>query len=262
MNKLLCITIILTFFSVQNTALFAQPGKEGTYIKITYLNVVPDATGSVLEEAGNSWGRHQQKRVDDGDILRWHFYKVPYSGDRQKSYNFVSLESATDLNALQATSRPSALEYRKKLKETSCLKYTVHSEIWKIESVVHDGLQQIPSRYMNVNYMRAASGRLNEYLELETDIARPLHTHQMENERMDGWAFHRLVFPTGVSAPFNFITADFYSNLQQIEMGITRQVIGEVHPDMDVDEFESFADAIRERVHSDLWELLEYAIAE
>lgn len=79
---------------------------------------------------------------------------------------------------------------------------------------------------------------------------------------MDGWAFHRLVFPTGTATPYNFITADFYNSLEQIEMGITRWIIEEVHPDMDVDEFEEFADAIRERVFSDLWELLEYAIAE
>ncbi len=256
MKNILAILVLLIGCSVMN----AQSITVDTYIKITYLNVEPAAIGPFLESVESNWKQMQASRVDAREIQRWHLYRVPYSGDRHMSYNFVSVEMAENLNALQSEDRKSTREYRNALRKAKPLTYVVHTEIWKTMAVVHNEGKHLPSRYMNVNYMSASSDKLDEYLHLETEIASQLHAHQMKNGRMDGWAFHRLVFPTGVSSPFNFITADFYSNLEQIEMGITRQVIEEVHPDMNVDEFEYFADSIRERVHSDLWELLEYAL--
>ncbi len=258
MKNILSIFIMFIGFNTLN----AQSMTEDAWLKVVYMQVEPAEIDAFLASVDTGFKRILTDRVNSGEIERWHFYRVSYSGDRDKSYNFVSVEMASSLNALQSEDRMSTREYRKTLEKLTTKKYVVHTEIWNTQAVVNDGVGERPSRFMNVNYMSAATDRIDDYLNLEMEIAAPLHTHQTENERMDGWEFHRLVFPTGVTSPFNFITTDFYSNIEQIEMGITRQVMEEVHPDMDVDEFEDFADSIRQRMHSDLWELLEYAFPE
>ena len=253
-------TIFLLF--ITSYSLQAQSMSEDTWLKVEYMQVEPADMNGFLASVEYGYKQVQKQRVKSGEIQRWHFYRVPYSGDKSKSYNFVSVIMASSLNDLQTENQLNTSEYRTALGKKKPSKHVVHTEIWNTESIVNDGVQHTPSRYKNVNYMNATTGRLDDYLNLETEIANPLHTHQMDNGRMDGWEFHRLVFPTGVETPFNFITTDFYSDLEQIEMGITRDIIREVHPQMDVDEFDEFADAIRERNYSDLWELLDYAIPE
>jgi hypothetical protein len=181
------------------------------------------------------------------------------SSNPGQQYNFISVEVSSDLHSLQDNIRPDSQQYFKFINDNPLKKHTVHSEIWGTRADVYDVTAQPPSRYKNTNFMSAEPGSLQQYLELEIDIAMPIHQNQTENNRMDGWNFYQLIFPTGTTVAYNFVTADYYNSLEQIEMGITREVIEAVHPDMDVDEFEDFADSIRERKWSDLWELLEYA---
>jgi hypothetical protein len=238
-------------------SLYSQSGTE-TYLKINYIQLEADEIPAVLEGL-EEWKRQNQQQVENNELTAWRFYRVVFSSNRDQTYNFISAKISPNLASLQAETRPDSNQFLEMLNQYPAQKHIVHSEIWTTQAKVYQNEAEPPSRYKNTNFMRAEPDRLDDYLELEVDIAKPLHQNQADNNRMEGWNFYQLTFPTGTSVAYNFITADYYSSLEQIEMGITREVIKEVHPDMDVDEFEDFADSIRERVWSDLWELLEYA---
>jgi len=245
---------IVTVFILCYQDLSAQ-ADSGAYLKITYLN---SDSGMPIIQHMDIIKETQKKRVEEGEIDTWRFYQVLYSSNASHRYRFVTVEISGHLNGLQSLPFGSAGTAEERGLENVIASAKVHSEIWNTRANVYRESLDSPSRYKNANFMRATPGRLEEYLDLEINIAAPLHQNQANNGRMDGWNFNRLVFPTGTSVAYNFITADFYSELEQIEMGITRDLIEKVHPDMDVNEFEDFADSIRERVWSDLWELLEY----
>jgi len=250
------ISAILLVFSLINSSLNAQSA-SGEFLNVTYLNVERGGVPGFLEDV-EEWKESYQQVIDNSDLTAWRLYRVPYSSNGSIWYNFVSVEIAPNLNALQSADRNNVTTLQQEIDHQMKLSFAVHSEIWKTEEDVF-GESSSPSRYVNANFMYAVPETMGDYLELEIDIAAPLHQHQTERNRMDGWNFNRLVFPTGTTVDYNFVTADHYSNLEQIEMGITREVIMNVHPDMDVSEFEDFADSIRERVWSDLWELIEFA---
>ncbi|MCC5904844.1 MAG: hypothetical protein JJU13_01435 [Balneolaceae bacterium] len=239
------------------SAMYAQTDRE-TWVKVSYIQLEADKISSFLEKV-DDWQAIEQQYVDNGNIDAWRLYRVNYSSNHDQTYNFVSVRISGDLSSLQTTTRPNSGDLLQLLDRNPAKKYTAHSEIWSTQARVYHETADPPSRYKNTNFMRAEPASLEEYLELEVDIAKPLHQNQTDNNRMDGWNFYQLTFPTGTSVAYNFITADYYNSLDQIDMGITREVIEEVHPEMDVDEFEDFADSIRERAWSDLWELLEYA---
>lgn len=228
----------------------------GQFQKVTYFQVTKDGLDNFLEGVPD-WKASHRNKINSGERLAWRIYRVPMSSSGSAWYNFVTVEIASNLNALQSVERNTLSSLRNERDHRVKLSYAVHSEIWQTEAEVY-GEGTRPSRYLNANFMYAFPENLSEYLELETDIAKPLHQNQTDNNRMNGWNFNRLVFPTGTTVAYNFITTDFYSSLEQIEMGITREVIMNVHPNMNVDEFEEFADSIRERVWSDLWELIDH----
>jgi hypothetical protein len=249
-QTILALLVMIGFAAVSSVSAQTSPDQV---VRVTYLQVEKDDLESFSEQA-DAWKSHFEDRIEEGDLTEWRLYHVPFSSSGMW-YNAVAVEIGDDLSAVEPSSgnRFEAGDDDSVMK----LSYAVHSEIWRTEAEVW-GTGDSPARYMNVNFMFAVPDRLDEYFELEIDIAMPLHQNQVDNERMLGWNFYRLVFPTGTSVAYNFMTADFYDSLEQIEMGITREVIEEVHPEMDVDEFEDFADSIRERVWSDLWELAAY----
>lgn len=236
-------------------SLYAQ-SHTGDYLKVTYFQVEKDGLAEFLDGV-DTWMDVHQSKINADERTAWRLYRVPFSSSGSVWYNFVTIETASNLNSMQTSDRNDRTSLKDEKDHQVKLAYAVHSEIWKTEADVFNDNTQ-PSRYLNANFMYAFPQTLQDYLHLETDIAMPLHQNQTDNERMDGWNFYRLVFPTGTAVAYNFITADHYSSIEQIEMGITREVIREVHPDMDVGEFETFADSIRERVWSDLWELVEF----
>ena len=249
------ITVFLLSFVFITSSLYAQ-SNTGEYLKVNYFHVDKAGMSDFLDGV-SEWKSFHKQKISESDRDAWRLYRVPFSSG-STWYNFVSIEIAQNLNALQSTDRISVATLQEEKDHQVKSSFAVHSEIWKTEAEVF-GDPSSPSRYVNANFMYAVPETIGDYLELEIDIAEPLHRHQVEQGRMDGWTFNRLVFPTGTTVAYNFITADHYRNIEQIEMGITREIIMSAHPDMDVNEFEDFADSIRERVWSDLWELIEFA---
>ncbi len=255
MNRIPFSLFFTLIFLVIGHSVFAQ-SDQNHYQKVTYYHVDRESLDTFFDKV-NEWKETHNTQITNSDRVAWRLYRVPFSSNASAWYNFVTIEISESLNSLQSPDRSTTSTLRDNKNQRMKLLYAVHSEIWETEAEVYTTVDS-PSRYLNANYMFALPHRMNEYLELETDIAQPLHQHQADNNRMDGWNLNRLIFPTGTTVDYNFITTDFYSSLEQIEMGITREVIMSVHPEMDVDEFEDYADSIRERVWSDLWELIEY----
>jgi len=234
-----------------HTAIFAQTEPEH-YVRITYYDT---ETGELILSNSDQITAKYQDRVDQDIIVSWRMYHVLFSSNAARRYRFVTVETAKSLNDFESESNL-AETVRSKItgKRTPIAK--VHSEIWGARGKVVGLKAEPPARYKNTNFMTVQPGRLDDYHRLESQIAAPLHQHLADSGKMEGWNFYRLIFPTGSAVQYNFITADYYSKLEQIEFGITPEVMAEIHPELDQQEFEEFADTIRERVWSDLWELV------
>lgn len=249
LSSLVLITLILS------TNTLSAQSEPDQYLKISYHHFQDEAVMMIqlgLEQLKDS----QQQRIDNGYINSWRLYEVLYSSNATHRYNYVIVEISDELN-----DEP-AIELKEGFPElqiaiAALIKSTrVHSEIWGTRGKVYRDDSDEPSLYKNANFMTVQSDRFDDYFNLETDIAAPAHQYMTDHGYMNGWNFHQLIFPTGSAVKYNFITADFYSKLKQIEHGITPDIMMEVHPGFDMDEFEEYADTIRERVWSDLWKLI------
>jgi hypothetical protein len=240
------IGLMFAFLMLMPTIGVVAQTTDLVYQRVTYLQVQAADIESFLASVSQMPVREQ---VD------WRLYQVPFSSNSVRRYNYVLLEIAAEFRFLQSEERLTTDVIRRNRQP---LAWSVHSEIWRTRATVYGAAMEYPSRYVNANFMRVTGGRTDDYVRLETDIAKGLHQDQVDNARMNGWNFYQLVFPTGRQVLYQFVTTDYYSSIEQNEHNITREIIQRVHPDMDVDEFDAYADGIRERVFSDLWELIDY----
>lgn len=249
------IILFISIFFLTFSSLYAQ-SEPDQYLKVTYFQFQDNGIvvfNQLLDEMKNS----QQSRVDNGEIDSWRFYEVLFSSNNAYRYNFVVVEIADDLNDLQTELTFDENSLPGLAINSLLFSYKVHSEIWGTRGKVYSNQNTAPSLYKNVNFMAVQSDRIDDYHTLEIDIAGPAQQYMTDVGLMDGWNFHRLIFPTGSVVEYNYITSDFYSSLDQIENGIDATIMSEVHPELNMSEFEDHADTIRERVWSDLWKLIE-----
>ena len=249
------IFLIISISLYFSTTLHAQ-SEPDQYLKITYYQFQDDGitvANQLLDEMKSS----QMSRVESEEIDAWRFYKVLFSSNATHRYNFVIVEIADDLISLQSEHTIEEGSLSGFAINRLLFSSKVHAEIWGTRGKVYSDQRVAPSLYKNVNFMAVQSDRIDDYHNLEIDVAGPAQQYMSDMELMDGWNFHRLIFPTGSAVAYNFITSDFYSSLDQIENGIDANIMSEVHPDLNMSEFEDYADTIRERVWSDLWLLVE-----
>jgi hypothetical protein len=98
-----------------------------------------------------------------------------------------------------------------------------------------------------------------QYLALENDIAKPLHIERVKTGMMHNWRTYSIMQPGGINYSYNFVTADYYDNLANIEFGFTNEIMKSVMPNAN---FTETMDAIintRDIVNNELWKLLYYA---
>lgn len=245
------ISILFLLSLLAYTTAFAQ-SEPDHYLKISYFDA--ESGDLILQNSEQIKAKYQQ-RVDQEMIVSWRMYHVLFSSNATYRYRFVTVETVESLNDMETESNL-ADGFASEMESSQMPLMKVHSEIWGARGkVVGRGTEQ-PSRYKNANFMTVQPDRLDDYYDLESQIAAPLHQYQADAGKMDGWNFYRLIFPTGSAVQYNFITADYYSRLEQIEFGFSPEVMADIHPELDQEEFEEFADTIRERVWSDLWELV------
>lgn len=249
------ILLILSLFLLITINLRAQ-SEPDQYLKVTYYQLQDDGLTAVNQMLSQMKGTNTN-RVENGDIESWRFYKVLFSSNATHRYNFAVVEIADHLIHLQSNESLNDESLSEFMINRVLLSSKVHAEIWSTRGRVYSDKITSPSLYKNVNFMRVQGDRFDDYFNLEKDIAGPAQQYMTDLELMDGWNFHRLIFPTGSAVAYNFITTDFYSSLDQIENGIDANIMSEVHPELNMNEFEDYADTIRERVWSDLWILIE-----
>lgn len=249
------IILLISFFLLITINLHAQ-SEPDQYLKVTYYQFQDDGL-AVVNQLLDQMKASNTSRVESGEIESWRFYKVLYSSNATHRYNFAVVEIADDLNGLETTVKLGESSLQEFVINRLLFASKVHAEIWGTRGKVYSDQLTAPSLYKNVNFMAVQGDRFDDYFRLEIDIAGPAQQHMTDVGLMDGWNFHRLIFPTGSAVAYNFITSDFYSSLDQIENGIDANIMSEVHPDLNMSEFEDYADTIRERVWSDLWILVE-----
>jgi hypothetical protein len=118
--------------------------------------------------------------------------------------------------------------------------------------------------YVQLDYMKVKPGEGGQYVQLEREIWKPIHSYRLDSGTMAGWSLWGLVMPGGSAVNYNYKTVDYYHSLGDLAEPLTLEIISNVHPDLTGDELDAFFERTinaRSVYRSVLLQLIDYATA-
>ena len=123
--------------------------------------------------------------------------------------------------------------------------------------ILSSGLDQIKaqsptSTYAQSDYMKVDPLKIDEYVEIEKTLWKPLHAQRIQDGNIVGWYLFS-VWSTGTSSEYNFVTITIYEGFAKMENPISENLIKRVHPKMEPAELLKQTETTRNLVKSDYW---------
>lgn len=243
------------------TSVAAAQSHQGAYMQIEYVKVPADQIQSFNKQVESTFKPIQENRLQNNHIVQWGLYKVAYPGNQESPYNYVIITISESLSGFEDI--PGQLSDGFSRKEKHLQNYQKHlnpnhTELWGVRNSVISEEGSNPTRYLRMNYMDVVLGHEYEYQMFEDEVAKPLHIDRMERNQMRGWELYELILPGGTDYGYNFSTADYYDQLENIEFGFNEELIRQNHPDTNLNDFFDNMYRTRDLVRIELWELVDY----
>jgi|AntRauTorcE11897_2_1112592.scaffolds.fasta_scaffold00075_16 hypothetical protein len=260
MKKIITLTCLLTLLSI---GFCYSQTQENAYLNVDYLKVEAENYAEFEEMIQSKWKQLYESEIDEEKMIAWYFYRVAYPGGQSGDYNYVIITTFEELNSVVEANDGMRKTLAQMSEEVTMEKLDLarhqFSELWQTEAGIMNTSGQKPGLYTVMNYMMVNPGKEAEYITLENDMARPLHEARIEKGEMYSWRTYSLLKPGGSNYQYNFVTADYFEELNHIEYGFTNEIIRSVMPGTDINMMFEAIYATREIVRSELWQLIDYS---
>lgn len=261
MKKLILILFLISFSLPSLTT--AQEQLDN-YKKFDYISVDQSQIGAFLKFANTNLKDAFQKLADSNHIKRWELYRIQYPGGKKSGYSFLSIVTGTDLDTLQSAfssmELPGFLPEAINIKGAKILEicHLVKSELWNVEnSISNNESDGMPSKYVTLDYMNVSAGKSPDYLMLEDEIAKPIHSERINQGNMASWQVYSLILPNGTGYGYNYSTFNAFDKLSDVEFGFTSEIINQTMGEKaNITELFNTIYETRDRVKVELWKLV------
>lgn len=256
--------IVLPFLSI-NKALIAQTNKPTVYVAVNYVKTTPGKSG-VYDKLLNTYSKSiNEEYFKSGKILGWYTNDVLLPTGSSAPYDKTIVTVSTDLSLLIDDTTSIRERFKKMIPGASDetiqmifdsyagARTLVKREIYSFIDGV--SLNSKNSTYAQVDFMKATPGKESEYVKLEKDIYKPMHTEMVKRGGKDDWGLYAVEMPYSSEREYDYITANFYTSLNQGNGISYSEIAKKVFPKMDVNAISTQTTNARKMVRSDLWKL-------
>jgi hypothetical protein len=105
--------------------------------------------------------------------------------------------------------------------------------------------------------MKVEPGKAGEYLSMERDLWKPVHQDRIRSGHMTSWSLYQVDYPYGTDAPYNYVTVNVFSSLQDLERDVAAD-FGKVHPKIKISEVFSRTMGARQLARGELWRRIDH----
>lgn len=199
--------------------------QEKLYLIFEFMKVDNEQEAAYMETE-EFWQKIHEQRIKNGDMIGWDLWSLKPGGEDQHfQYLTVNLyndpvkmfEGSGNFNAAIKAAYPnlSEEELNKKFNETSKSR-DLSVRIYLEQIDLTKGEYAIPLGTLAViNMMKVSQENYNKYEKMESDIFKPRHQNDVDNDRRESWALLRFMNPYGSDTYASHITVDMYKNFTQ-----------------------------------------------
>ncbi len=108
--------------------------------------------------------------------------------------------------------------------------------------------------YLKIDYLKVQPQQITEYIHVKQELWNPIHQARVDNDIILGWNFYS-VFVGEPDAPYNYITVNVFDDFNKIDYYGLNELISQVYPDKDLDEFYEQTRSSHEVVRTEIWQV-------
>ena len=225
------------------------------------INYMKSKTGDYESIETDVWKSIHHERILQGDMYYWALYHVDYPSGTDWDYDYVTLNVYDDIkdievgfehwdNWIKNLTIPQDV-----LDKTNESRDIVFTEIFELlaQSSEDDGR---PPKFIAANRMQTSDP--DAYIEMETEIYQPVHRKAADRDMRKNWWLMQRFMPSGSEFGYNFMTFDFFNNMNQLIQPENDDLWENAHPQGNL--YSKLAnlhvDDLRTIVRRELWRMV------
>jgi len=226
---------------------------------VDYMKV--DNANDYLEMEKN-WQKIHEQRFNKGMIVGWSVYKVMFK-TTEDPYNFITvswydsfskLDKSIPENIMKAAfpdkTEKEWEEFKRRTDQSSKL---ISSGVFHQRLTTTNGLDKHGTYYV-INEINVKPGKSKAYINMCRDIFLPMYEKDIKNNSRTVRSIWEK-WP-GNMKDFQYLTADGYTSLDQVEPANYMKYFKEIHPDKDINEISDLLEELRELINTEMWRLV------
>jgi hypothetical protein len=201
--------------------------QDKLYLIFEYMQVDNEQEAAYMETE-EFWQKIHDQRVKNGDIIGWDLWQLKPGGENQHfQYLTVNLyndpvkmfEGAGDFEAAAKAAYPnmSEDEINKKLNASAKSRdLAVRIYLEQIDKTNEE--YDIPiGTVAAINPMKVLPENFEKYEKMESEVFKPMHQKEVDNDKRKSWALLRLISPAPYASDTyaSHITVDMYKDFKQ-----------------------------------------------
>lgn len=213
---------------------------------------------------------YSQERIKQGNLLAHALFKVDYPNSDSELYDYISMNIYRDFKDVNLEDEkyisigkdvfPNGNLQEVRDRYEAAAEFA-GSEVFVIMDEAIPGPKggsEVSPRFIKVNHMKVAEGTRSEYLDMETNIFKPLHQNQIKNGEMHDWIVAQRILPYGSDWDNDFLTFDIYNHWEDMIAGNLEADFANIHPEIDGQTIMDKMARTRDLTRSEVWELISY----
>ena len=213
-------TILFLFFSclVFN---YVQAQDE-LYVNLWYGQIKNEDVARHLELEEKFYKKFHKERINRGEIVGWDLWQITNPDVNEMTTTFIYAHlmpksTAGGFPSIDKLPEVSKAEWESAQKEAMGHYLKNYQVLVSVKGGYGPQATGQPADYAVLNYMEVDGYRAAEYEAMELETFMPIH---QEQGTKSGWGLHKVLNHYGADKPVNYITADFYDNLETIYANI------------------------------------------
>ena len=189
---------------------------------VEFMKVPENGDGAYTKMESDIWKPMHQKLVNDGKLLWWGLYAIPFPGGTGSEYQYATVRIFKDL--AQSGSEWDFMKVFKavhpKMDINVATKRTIDSrDLVKAVRMSQWGQffneGSTGNKVLTVVYINVKDGKADDYVNVEKSMWEPMHRMEMAKGKREGWQGWALDMPWGAKNHYNRVSVDFYKDWAQ-----------------------------------------------
>jgi hypothetical protein len=270
MKNVLRAILVLSAVALSSSLIAQQ--NQNIYIQSTSRVVMQGGDAEFREFVREVIKPMYAEAVESGHLDGWYMWRTRYRSN-EESYSYVFASASTNLANLESTlvggttaaaarvHGMSERQFNDRAQQASTT--VVRNELWvqRPISVLQAGA---PARYAAVRYYNVLPGESQTVVRELTEFSSIWQKGRLDSGISAGWAYFTRSYPIDSSDSYDSAEIAYYDNFEQVMgAGIGQQIWNDVRDNnSEISDHQRILGESREAVKTELWELVEYVIAD